>query len=991
MLDNPFSPLVNSSEETNPQTPQTPRLKDSPWLTRAVTNTRRHSMSHLVHKVDQSIFCSKVNQTVFALDFTQIERKKTLNVICNINSPTIRAKAFDALFLEKNSDNKKYVLEWLKDKGYEHVVENLQFYTGYPWDKIIQIKSPVMIEQLIEIYLLSQQKSSALDLKNIHQLMDFSLHLAHLATQPTVSPRLEGFLHEGIQILGQIIYLINQNIEKTLLLIDRSNEYQTLKTIRNEFKQYMHEMNSRLQDHYTAHKKTNLQDPDRALYNRIPLEIAKTLLTDRGTINVGIIDNLLKIFLSQRDTLINYEVNLFHTLTLLQRSPLLRAEFVKIGKPLACKTHAIEIIRTSLSLLPTEPITNLHTRTVALQAILSHVRQSEESKSCFAAALVSEILSSHVGYCLKDLQKILQRGKLTRKIKEIRQDIPLVTRIRDINLNKKIQFNAHGRLFVDVEKEKEPFFLWEAPGLQAACLAIGCKEPFPLFIKFLHSLPKQKIHKMKINSLLYALCQEFNKKCINELHEKACFAFSAQTSCCLLKIWENAIASMAEAEKSSLLKTAILQSILYALQFILEKNQIKPSLLIQRFFLQIQKVVYEKIQLRFIPTLVMNLKSSFSSVDGGFMLYNQEQPIQDEKSFRNFILDLFLEINHVRRHMNSHEGQELSDILHILTKEIDTDEFMQKLLIHYHSPNQKEIADLWHIRPFPYDKLPITPWITHAGHDSKALLKIYFESEDPFTNDNFLLNGAYEALTTIIEMCKKMSEKEKQLFINNPNKLKPFLILDKHRLPFMAGHPSLIQSWQQNCLTKDWIEQYIVSPGNEISQNKIDEEMHKIFIEKLRNILPSYHLPSAIHKCLKEIQKLSYDLTIKEYRQSVLQICYTDKMSKEYKVKLALQIDTQLIQSLNSISRKILEKSAVHFADTNWCQGIQDVHFCFVVNPGTGELELWEAEADGSHLVALDQHYWLQNKRWEFLTIPENIAPDDTSFMTDEVFNHTVE
>jgi hypothetical protein len=80
--------------------------------------------------------------------------------------------------------------------------------------------------------------------------------------------------------------------------------------------------------------------------------------------------------------------------------------------------------------------------------------------------------------------------------------------------------------------------------------------------------------------------------------------------------------------------------------------------------------------------------------------------------------------------------------------------------------------------------------------------------------------------------------------------------------------------------------------------------------------------------------------------------------------QLSREIDTALCQSLSVDLKAKLEHSAVHFGDTNWYQGIHDLHFCFLINPGTGQLELFESYSDGTHLKALDQKDWLINQKW---------------------------
>jgi len=55
----------------------------------------------------------------------------------------------------------------------------------------------------------------------------------------------------------------------------------------------------------------------------------------------------------------------------------------------------------------------------------------------------------------------------------------------------------------------------------------------------------------------------------------------------------------------------------------------------------------------------------------------------------------------------------------------------------------------------------------------------------------------------------------------------------------------------------------------------------------------------------------------------------------------------------------------IHFADTNLHSGVHDVHFCFLVNPGSGKVEVWQVNDDNSGLTPLDQRHVCKNARWE--------------------------
>lgn len=962
------------------------------WLTQIAAH--RQQVSTLMHKIINSEASPSERHSSSVVEFhssfairdrLKIQKKNLLHSISNLILASSSIEEVEERDADSIEETESHLVSWLKEKGYLALSEKLERSEGYPWNEFKKIRSPILIEQLVDIYLLCKHKK--IKERETTKILNFALYLANLACSSNLKneyTRSYEIINDAKQILGQLIYLINQDSAQAIEAIDQPHYPEVLESIREAFSNKIQDICERLQNHYLIHDATQLQDPEVALHTRIPIEIGKALLTKIGTINVGIIDSLSDIFLSHENQQINYEINLSHALTLLQHSPRLRAKFEKISIPNSTKNPSNSIIRATLGLSATEEISSLDARLTVLIAILSHLRQGGD-RSCFAVSLAIEILSSHLGFCFKDLRQLLEEGKLTRRVKGVKKDIPFVKRISDENLHKEIAFNVKGKVIVKGQVRAP---LWEAPGLIAACQAIGVVDPKETILAVIKKLPpleNKQSYKMEIRKLIAKICKQSssNPSNLDALFNQACFAFSSQTTQPLLKVWENAIANMAEAEEGSMIKTAILEAILDALQFRLGELSIPPSPVLQRFFLSIQKLLYERIHLQYDPTIGAPVAGN-QAIEGGFVLYNGNKRIDKEESFRLFLSDILNNASSfVRSGISSDtQNEQLNQAIEILIPYLNSTEFMVSLLARYHPSNKLAISQLTQGHALNYNLLHYTPWLTQTGNDSKALLKTYLESEKPIHSEKFIISGAEEALINIIEICKQMSDQEKELYLNNPNKLKPLCILGKHRLPFMAGNPSLSSAWQQDCSTKKWMKKYVLNPGKQIAESIIEKETQNKLIQYLKKILSHELSDETIRIILDHVQTIEDGLTIKQYRTRLLKICLgVQPLPRTLAERLARQIDTALCDSLTPEFKKKLENSAVHFADTNWCNGIQDLHFCFAVNPGTGKLELWEAQSNGSHLTALDQNYWLFNQKWEFLTMPEDLIPDDSSYL----------
>lgn len=919
------------------------------------------------------------------LERLKIQQNNSLNDISNLIllSPSPESKEIADQKIPKIPKNN--YIEWLKEKGYVSLAEKMEANHGYPWNEFEKIRSPILLEQLVDLHLICVHKQ--IPKSDALLLTHFSLYLANLVDS---SCSINGVILNDVKhLLGQIIYLTNLDPNQVIQSIDLSNHQSTFEKIGNAFNFSIQQICERLHDHYAVHQETQLQDAKLALHTRIPYEIAKGLLTEIGTINFGIIDTFTNIFLPTDEIPINHEINLAHSLTLLQRSPKLRSEFEKINFPQIPKSPSNEVIQVAIGLPLNQSIGNYETRLTALTALLSHLRQGED-RSCFAVSLAIEILSSHLNLCFKDLRELLEEGKLTRTVKGVKKQIPFAKKINDDNLNKIIVFNQKGDIFAENVK-KLP--LWEAPGLITACQFMGINHPREAILELIAQLPqpkKEEKFQIKIKDLIQKLCKQAAKTnssfTLDQTYTLALFAFSAQTAQPLLKVWENAIANMAEAEEGSMIKNAILGSTLDALQLKLGELKIPPSPLLQRLFHYIKKLICERFHLQYDPTKLHSIDRHGQVSEGAFVLYHQNQKIEDEQSFLNAIRQILDEAKALmfKKNLSDSNKEELQQVFDIFNSEIGNPRFLGYLLARYHysnKPHAKKMAKGFQVN---FEELSFTPWITHVGNNSKALLSIYFEQDQPFQTEKFVSMEAEGTLSKIIDICKKMPDSEKDLYLKNPNKLKPLCILGKHRLPFMAGNPSLVKAWKQDDSTQNWIKNTVTTPGKQISSMIIDTATKSNLLQNMeKDILPKFFSPKQLAEVMKNCKQLSNKHTIKQYRDLLIKICQNiyPHANANKKNLLIRQIDTALCNSLEPNLKKKLEDSAVHFADTNWCSGTQDLHFCFAVNPGTGNLELWEVHANGSHLMALDQNYWLHKQEWEFLTLPDNLIPDDSQYL----------
>ena len=107
--------------------------------------------------------------------------------------------------------------------------------------------------------------------------------------------------------------------------------------------------------------------------------------------------------------------------------------------------------------------------------------------------------------------------------------------------------------------------------------------------------------------------------------------------------------------------------------------------------------------------------------------------------------------------------------------------------------------------------------------------------------------------------------------------------------------------------------------------------------------------------------------TIKQFRKYLLKS--TSPLTPETK----LEVDKLIVETLPHDLKEKLNKTIIHFADTNLHSGMNDIHFCFIVNPGTGKIEVWQITDDNSKIMPLDQNLIVKNKTWEIYLYPDEL------------------
>lgn len=773
-------------------------------------------------------------------------------------------------------------------------------------------------------------------------------------------------ISESRILIGKLIFLVNQNIDEVnILLKNKSNQEQRI-NIYEAFEKKLNAITASLLKCVEEHKQGLLHDPEKALSVRIPIELAKALISDSGFINIGIIEPLIKRFLSQRK--MPFEKHIAYVLNAIRLSKLLRQKIHLIQSPFSQTMQANDIIRITLGLSKVIP-TAIDAKKTALAALISHMRQSP-ANSCFASFLAIEILSKQPICSLDDFCELLQKNYLSRNVEGQLKEFSFLMRTGNESTSKKVWLDKTGKIYAD---KKLNCFLWQVPGIKAACKTLGIKKKQEFLTDIsMELLVNQKIAEFSISKILKKIAThvegdfEHNYYC-------AKLSFESQLHSPLLRIWENAIASMAEATGHGKLTEALVDSVVKSCSKLLGTNLVIKRELKQNF----TKYLIEAAHYAY-DTDIKNKQVSNDgrSERGAFILYNKcgstsiknWKRIEDTQDFRVFITDIMS-----RSFISFKEKEEL---LGPIKDFIKTDKFIIDCL-HFYDIQNSSKSDIELIKNIK--DLPHTPWKDKTGNNSNEVLRIYSNTLGLSQSIIFNSKNAYKLLISIIDMARKFSESIKKNLKENPGLLSPLIIQGQHALSMMFGHDSFkgVLKIERPTSTKtasmntektiiEWINENLIVPGKKISDNKITPEMKKKIYFFITNATIEKNDKQAITNFHEKYNALPNEMTLSSFRNSIIDILKETLNEKIYSLKRSiLEIDNCIFKHIiPKECRETLSKSAIHFADTNWGAGIHNIHFCFIFNPASAAIEIWEVYEDGTELQPICQNDWLK-KPWE--------------------------
>lgn len=891
-------------------------------------------------------------------DLIYLENKKNnkisfSSILKSKNKKFNNEKINSILLGTKNSKkiNKQERLNWLSENKYFFLAEELKK-ENYP-SAILKIDDPFLIEQLYYIYQSLKEKSCHLTKKNKIKLFQFCFSKAYKATPLDYS--------SVRALLGKVLLIIDFDFLEIKL---------NPAWIEKIFQKRIKLLSLSIQEHQKNHIKFDLHSPDLVAKVLLPIELSKILITKKGKINAGLIKPIIKAFIKDKELSFNHEKSLIKGLLLLKKSPEIREPFNALSLSINCQSQAADIIRTTLRLPSETHINDINAKQTILSAFLSHLRQSP-STSCFAISLAIELLNNEPFDCLKDFVQLLEENSLKRVFQGEELIFPYLLSVSGKNLYKSFIINKDGCFL----KKNDSNFFWEFPGIISACRILAIEDPKEIILKILSQIFSTEGHqnqttiKISILNFLHLLAMEAAKlKKIDEeaALSKAVYAFETEICNPLLAAWKNAIANMGENIKEGRIKTAIVEATIKGLEAGSFNFEEKLKDLNTCLLSELKKILHGSIYLLYDPKIPHHIITpDQNNLSGAFVLYDKHGHKHSHKWLRVNTPQLYqtfcLSILERAKHCicfssdiftNHHLYKTIFDYYESYIK---SDAFIQNVLWEYDSNNKK------YSQPFAYYQfIKFSPWVTKCGSDSKMVRSVYKGEEKKIDKDYLIPPSAEDLLIKILQNIKKNIYEENNYI---EEKIYPIRIEQTHAFSLMISQKKLseINKFME---IEEWMEKTILEPGRKVSETFIEESTRENLLSVTgKKWVAKFKLDLFFEKA----RGLPRPISHKNFRNALLKIINDlQPYPEETQLKLARFIDSHLCHFLPKKVKKAFERSVFHFADTNWNSGIYDIHFCFLINPGNGNLEMWKAFDIGSHYIALDQNIWLLGQKWVF-------------------------
>lgn len=350
--------------------------------------------------------------------------------------------------------------------------------------------------------------------------------------------------------------------------------------------------------------------------------------------------------------------------------------------------------------------------------------------------------------------------------------------------------------------------------------------------------------------------------------------------------------------------------------------------------------------------------------------------IHSREEYIHALKDFFLAIeNPLVEGTDWDEGKkEISHLITAIIHRVGSEEFtisaFYRMAKAHRVPLQKATLD-------QLEKMEKKPWAYTSGGTMPTLIKTYFRREGSLSEEARWAESPQDLLIFIIERLKMLSPRITDPFAADPQR-RMLMTGPTHAFSLLPGQPLLRQGWEDRGFTYTWVRDQVIIPRQDFYASiQLDPHEQLYLVNELASRLPllqAHELRRFFEPASKSIpiqtfrQKLPPSSAVDAYLYEMLPLItpmQAEALARELKLKIpplfspigrrllhdqliataayTEAFDLHLEIAMLMERKKLAPPRPLLFADTNWAK----FYFSFLVNPSTGQLELWRTDKIG--------------------------------------------
>ncbi len=336
--------------------------------------------------------------------------------------------------------------------------------------------------------------------------------------------------------------------------------------------------------------------------------------------------------------------------------------------------------------------------------------------------------------------------------------------------------------------------------------------------------------------------------------------------------------------------------------------------------------------------------------------------IYDGKQYIDALIDFFRMSEAPVAAAGDGEGgsDEIAEITTRIIAHLRTPEFIETAFVRMAKAHRVSLIDR--------ERLEKKPWAYTSGGTMTTLLKTYYRRESPLTEESRWVESPTDLLIFILDTLKNIHVKDpdRRMLMYSPT----------HAFILQPGWDFLKEGWQDGGFTYTWVRDRLILPRQRFYEElrlSYDEQQFLIkqfpfakgeaaSLQELRQSL-SAAARDQFDAFLYEALPLTSGQEWKDNVRYLLADIADLNVLDSFPDRFAEWMTAKAIQDIAKgcyllsrrsclsgldlhayIARRVQPFPPLLFADTNWANH----YFGFVVNPSTGQLELWRMDRTGS-------------------------------------------